>query len=374
MNNNQIKENVKMKIAISNLKEEGKQAMNKKSKFILKNVSIAAGFILSFTGIAFAVSPVGSEMIKNIWSTPQKIENPTDKITEESKSVNISEEQAKEIAIQKLQNAGFNTNIINTNHYKEIEDDTIIYRFDTEDNFEISINGKTSQMDSIWNNNKNIQDRKISITEEEAKKAADNYCKLFGINKEDYEIKEIWSNNTDGSGKGSGFKIDITYYKKYNDVFNPFESIWISIESKNKNLESLSIKNHPFDNNEIKITQEEAISIALDEDKKINNNEKIIDTKAKKMIVQMNADAYKRINNKDEYYNSIQSTYSGERPFYKVNDKIRNAWVVVLTYDTYDNTNVVSERYTEGKYSYFVDCTTGEIIGGHVLDYTVMPY
>ena len=29
----------------------------------------------------------------------------------------------------------------------------------------------------------------------------------------------------------------------------------------------------------------------------------------------------------------------------------------------------IVKRYTEGSYSYFVDATTGEIIGGHTLDY-----
>ena len=57
-----------------------------------------------------------------------------------------------------------------------------------------------------------------------------------------------------------------------------------------------------------------------------------------------------------------------ERDYYKVDDKVRKAWVVVITYeDDYGEDTV--KRYTEGKYSYFVDATTGEIIGGHPLDY-----
>ena len=58
-----------------------------------------------------------------------------------------------------------------------------------------------------------------------------------------------------------------------------------------------------------------------------------------------------------------------ERNYYNVEDRIRNAWVVVITYE--DNFDSVTERYTEGKYSYFVDCTTGEIIGGDSMDYTL---
>lgn len=51
-------------------------------------------------------------------------------------------------------------------------------------------------------------------------------------------------------------------------------------------------------------------------------------------------------------------------------ERVRNAWVVVLTYEDNYNGDIV-KRYTEGKYSYFVDCTTGEIIGGDAMDYTV---
>lgn len=47
---------------------------------------------------------------------------------------------------------------------------------------------------------------------------------------------------------------------------------------------------------------------------------------------------------------------------------IRKAWVVVITYEDNYGDDIV-KRYTEGKYSYFVDATTGEIIGGHTLDY-----
>lgn len=106
-----------------------------------------------------------------------------------------------------------------------------------------------------------------------------------------------------------------------------------------------------------------------EEDEKIETN-KIETIKAKQMIVKMNADAYKRINNNEKYYAEMNSqNFNGEIDYYKVDDRIRNAWVVVITYeDTYGDE--IMKRYTEGQYSYFVDCTTGEIIGGHVMDYT----
>ena len=78
--------------------------MENKTKGILKTVATAlAGIVLS-TGVVFA----GTVVYENIWKTPEKIQlssgdfEEIKKITEESKKENMSEEKAKEIAINKL--------------------------------------------------------------------------------------------------------------------------------------------------------------------------------------------------------------------------------------------------------------------------------
>lgn len=370
MNNDKIFEKVKMKIAISNVKEED-IVMENKTKGILKTVATAlAGIVLS-TGVVFA----GTVVYENIWKTPEKIQlssgdfEEITKITEESKKENMSEEKAKEIAINKLNAIGFNSNIVGTNHYKEYDSNKIWYRFDTEDNYEISIDGQTGEFFDIWNNNKNIQDTKKYMTEEQGIETANKYYELFGYKEGEYEITKIQSVNNEGTDTGAGFRMTVTYNKKYGDVYNPYEYISITLESKNMELDMFRIGNIPFDNNQVVITEDEAINIALKEDEKIETN-KVESTKAKLMIVKMNADAYDRINDKDKYYEAMQTPNypNEERNYYKVDDKIRKAWVVVLNYEDNYGEDIV-KRYTEGSYSYFVDATTGEIIGGHTLDY-----
>ena len=370
MNNDKIFEKVKMKIAISNVKEED-IVMENKTKGILKTVATAiAGIVLS-TGVVFA----GTVVYENIWKTPEKIQlssgdfEEITKITEESKKENMSEEKAKEIAINKLNAIGFNSNIVGTNHYKEYDSNKIWYRFDTEDNYEISIDGQTGEFFDIWNNNKNIQDTKKYMTEEQGMDTANKYYKLFGYKEGEYEITKIQSVNNEGTDKGAGFRMTVTYNKKYGDVYNPYEYISITLESKNMELAMFRIGNIPFDNNQVVITEDEAINIALKEDEKIETN-KVESTKAKLMIVKMNADAYDRINDKDKHYEAMQTPDypNEERNYYKVDDKIRRAWVVVIKYEDNYGEDIV-KRYTEGSYSYFVDATTGEIIGGHTLDY-----
>lgn len=369
--NEEIKEKLKTKIAISQIKNEEEKAMNKKENFIFKNIGIAACVLMSLTGVVFA----GSKVIENIWKTPEKVQissgdlEEITKITEESKQENMTEEKAKEIAINKLNEIGFNSNIAGTNHYKEFDSNKIWYRFDTEDNYEISIDGQTGEFFDIWNNNRNTQDTKKYMTEEQAKELANKYYKLFGYKEGEYEITDVQSVNNEGNDKGPGFRMTVTYNKKYGDVYNPYEYISITLESKNMEMDMFRVDNIPFDNNEVVITENEAVNIALKEDEKIETN-KVESTKAKLMVVKMNADAYNRINDKDKYYEAMQTPNYPieERNYYNVDDRVRKAWVVVINYE--DNYNGdIAKRYTEGKYSYFVDATTGEIIGGHTLDY-----
>ena len=369
--NEEIKEKLKTKIAISQIKNEEEKAMNKKENFIFKNIGIAACVLMSLTGVVFA----GSKVIENIWKTPEKVQissgdlEEITKITEESKQENMTEEKAKEIAINKLNEIGFNSNIVGTNHYKEFDSNKIWYRFDTEDNYEISIDGQTGEFFDIWNNNRNTQDTKKYMTEEQAKELANKYYKLFGYKEGEYEITDVQSVNNEGNDKGPGFRMTVTYNKKYGDVYNPYEYISITLESKNMEMDMFRVDNIPFDNNEVVITENEAVNIALKEDEKIETN-KVESTKAKLMVVKMNADAYNRINDKDKYYEAMQTPNYPieERNYYNVDDRVRKAWVVVINYE--DNYNGdIAKRYTEGKYSYFVDATPGEIIGGHTLDY-----
>lgn len=365
------KNKIKTKIAISKIKEENDIVMEKKkTRSILKTVvTTVLGIILS-AGFVFA----GTTVYEKVWKTPEKIQlssgdyEEITKVTEESKKENMSEEEAKKVAIEKLNQIGFNSNIVGTNHYKEMDSTKIMYRFDTEDNYEISIDGRTGEFFDIWDNNKNIQDTSKYMTEEQAKELANKYYKLFGYKDGEYEITNVQSVNNEGRDTGSGFRMTVTYNKKYGEIYNPYEYVAITVESKNMNLAMFRVENTPFDNNEVTITEQEAIDIALKEDEKIETN-KVASTKVKLMVVKMNADAYDRINDTEKHYEAMQTPNYPieERNYYKIDDKVRKAWVVVLNYE--DNFDDVVKRYTEGAYSYFIDATTGEIIGGHTMDY-----
>ena len=89
MNNNKIFEKVKMKIAISNVKEEDIVMNKSKLNIIAKGIGIAACIALSMTGVVFA----SSKIIESIWKNPEKV-NPTYEIIDEIRKKNITIDEA----------------------------------------------------------------------------------------------------------------------------------------------------------------------------------------------------------------------------------------------------------------------------------------
>lgn len=375
------KNKIRLKIAISKMKEENDIVMENKTKNIFKIVSTAVAGIVLSTGIVFA----GTKVYENIWKEPEKMEIVTSVLTPESEKENISEEEAKQIAINKLNQIGFNTKIIGTDHYKLIDSNKIMYRFKTEDNYSISIDGQKAEFFEIWNESKKLGEidkkfygygsgKNVSseyfMNRDKAVEVANKYYKLFGFKEGEYEVTKVSSFNSEGDEKAeTGYKFDVTYNKKYGDTYNPYEYVGIQVYAKDEMLWMVRTENIPYDNNPTEITKDQALQIALEVDKNVEDKE-IIETKVEEMIVDMNAKAYYRLTDKERFYKEMSTVDypAEERVYYQMEDKIRNAWVVVITY--VDDWPDVVTRYTRGGFSYFIDATTGEIIGGAIMDYT----
>lgn len=260
-----------------------------------------------------------------------------------------------------------------------------MYRFITEDDYSISIDGQKATFFEIWNISKKLgeidkkfnkygSEKKVGseyvMNKDKAVEVANKYYKLFGFQEGEYEVTKVDCWNSDGDEKAEiGYKFTITYHKKYGDTDNPYEYVEIQIYAKDEILWMVRTQNIPYDNNPTEITKEQALQIALEVDKNVENKE-ITETKVEKMIVNMNAQAYYRLTDKEKFYKEMSTVDypTEERVYYHMEDKIRNAWVVVITY--VDDWEDVVTRYTRGQFSYFIDATTGEIIGGATMDYT----
>lgn len=335
-------------------------------------------FLIS--GVALA----GTKVYEKIWKKPEKMEIVTSILTPEAKKENISEEEAKQVAINKLSQVGFNTNIVKTEHYKEVDSNKIMYRFIIEDDYSISIDGQKAEFFDISNHSKNLGkiDKKFYgygsgknvssdyfMSKDKAVEVANKYYKLFGFKEGEYEVTDISSYNGYGDEKSeTGYKFSITYNKKYGNTYNPYEYVLIQVYAKDEILSFIRAANIPYDNNSTEITKEQALQIALEVDKNVEEKE-ISETKVEEMIVKMNTKAYYRLTDKERFYKEMSTVDYPleERVYYQMEDRIRNAWVVVITYIN-DWPDIVTSC-TRGQFSYFIDSTTGEIIGGSVGDY-----
>ena len=338
-------------------------------KILIKNIAIISGIIIACSGVVFA----SSKIIENIWKNPEKV-NPNYEITDETRKKNITIDEAKEIAINKLEEVGFNSNIIKQEERKNYNNDNIDYLFITETEYEITIKGSTGQFFEIRNCKEFKQDENKAYTLEEAKEIADKYFKQFGFDKDGFEFTKVQVDVGPDVKKGGeqtrGNRLEVIYNKKYDNQINSNQYVDIILDTGlEDSFESIITKNEPFENNEYIITKEEAISKAQEYDKNITDMI-IVETKAEKKIVKMNDKAYSRMQNYKEFYEPMQNENfdNSKYNYYAVDGKLRNAWVVVLKYDDKYFTDDVVKRYTEGAFTYYIDATTGEIIGGETLD------
>lgn len=369
MNNNKIFEKVKMKIAISQVVKEEDIVMNKSKLNIGKGIGIAACIAISMTGAVFA----STKIIESIWKDPEKV-NATYEISTRTRKENITIDEAKEIAINKLKEVGFNSNIIKQEERKTYNSENIDYLFISEDEYEVTIEGSTGKFFSIRNCKEFKQDTNKAYTLEEAKEIADKYFKQFGFDKDGFEFTEVQVDVGPDVKKGGeqirGSRLEVRYNKKYDGQISSSQYVNIILDTGLEDrFEAIMTENELFENNEYIITKDEAISKAKEYDKNITDMN-IVETKAEKKIVKMNDKAYSRQQNYEEYYAPMQNENfdNSKYNYYAVDEELRNAWVVVLKYDDKYFTDDVIKRYSEGAFTYYVDATTGEIIGGEILD------
>ena len=156
------------------------------------------------------------------------------------------------------------------------------------------------------------------------------------------------------------------FHKKYGDLLNEEEAIFIGWVPTINGLYTLNLKQNGYENNEEKLTKEDAIKIAKQKDNIIETAKTIKNTKAELRIQKMNENVYLRENFKDEYEKGTlnlektgENTYTLKKDavFYETEERVRKVWCVVIEYD-------VPEGTTMSSFTYYIDATTGEIIGG----------
>lgn len=344
-------------------------AMKTKNKLrikIIKTLSAACTGIILTTGIAFASYVTYEKIWKEPWNYNLSEEKPSE-ISKTEKENILSEDEISQKAQNILKKLGYTDKKIrridlnrsyadNSNSYYSVLTENEYVDSNNHKNIGININfnAETGQFIYFLNNDfySEFENQLKEISEEEAIKIAKETINYVGYNLYDYKIDFCEKNNIYN-------EYVISFSKNYNEETNKYNNFRISLgKVENKTVvHSIVITiDDSFDNNEYIISKEDAMNIAKNKEQEFSNEE-ITNINAKKSIEKMNTFIY-CLENNIANQNSIA-----------VENKIRNVWTVKIEHNKKKqnvNSDLSSLDYYK-KYEdkiYYVDATTGEIIGG----------
>lgn len=350
-----------------------KKGLNRKKKHssILKKV--ASFFVITFisSSIVFATTSIVHQK-KSVWKEPERVVREN---FENDKNQNVSNENimSKDDAIEKayeiLEIFGYKDNQV-----KEIELQHHIDDYDsswyitTTQNISITIDSSGDGSFSISPNNVFNEDMKnYRTTREGAVNTAREIAKQYGYDTAGYENVDISSNM---NSEEESYRYIVTFYREYDGLINPYERIQIVFIPQINMLENFWISNKKCENNPIEITKEQAQEIALAEEQKLSEKYDVYEidkVETEFRIVTTNGAADFRLNEYEQLHNQTSAGYPNEKwVFYRTDSRVRKAWLVRIIYKIPDNVNRFDGSFNvnDEKFSYFVDATTGEIIGG----------
>lgn len=340
---------------------------------IIKTISTACATIVLTSGVAVG----GFIAYEKVWKEPkqytyEELKNTIaqSEVPEEEKANLITEEEAKNKALEIVNNLGYeNQEIakIELNQNKEEYIEKTYYKIETQNNenqnLNIRINAETGELESLEDNNllanKSNTDE---ISKDKAIEIANSIYEDIGVDINEYELNYCDQNNI--SYRGNGKEIwEVKSNKKYDGIVNPYEELIIDfiINSGKIGIKSINHnQNGLYENNPEVITKEEAIEIASNKEKEFTNNE-VIEITAEKGIRKMNKFIYELEKNIIE--TNAEEDNNDSSTIYSNTVKSRKVWIVSIYHSEKKTDNV--ENYLKSKdKAYFIDTTTGEIIGG----------
>lgn len=340
---------------------------NKIKYNLLKNVITILSTILFTSGVVFA----GISTYQKIWKEPRKYNNdnnffdslPNEEISNSEKNSLISEKEAQDAAMEFLNSLGYKNKEIKKVELKRGYDDNVqsYYMVKTEydNNKGIIINVDAKEGKVNFFNDSDINENSDDIKEEQAKDIAYDTYKKLGFAEGEYELYDIeWKNESDKKWR-------VCFYKKYGEIYNKYENIIMSFKVYRDKVEysTISMSYNKFIENSIDISKEKAIEIAQNKEKEFSNID-IEKIDANLSIEKMNTIVYQLENNIFNTDTSKGGTYLD------VDSNIRKVWKVEIKHtnrkkeELYNDYNMYIKE--NGDKEYYVDTTTGEIIGGDI--------
>lgn len=358
------------KIAVSNFdKEEFFMPKNNKIS------KIVAGIILTLslgTGLVYATT----NLYEKIWKEPKSYtyeemikDIPDEKFSEEEKNSFITENIAKEKAIEILNKLGYaNQNIIRIELKRGYDENNSYYMLKTKWGYEegLMVQLKANNGNFISFNDMDLKYKDLKseiLTNEEISNVANDVYNKLEIDDELYKISNILVEDHFFRNKANKV-MEAKFYKYYDGIANQYESFnvsFIAVDGKTL-FESIILNtDDTYQKNPLVITKDDAINIVKNKEREFSTFD-ITNINANLSIEKMNPFIYRIENNKyDININSEEDTY------YKTENITRMVWKVKVEH------NINARNYIDdyNKYIkegmdkfYYVDATTGEIIGG----------
>ena len=357
-----------IKEAISSAKCKEMMRKNKIKKTVLTSVILF--FCVGGVGVA------GYITYEEIWKDPEKYtyEEVQETLANSGnvEKINlITEDEAKKNAIEIMNNLGYSNELIKEiTLQKDVNNNdepfyNIITGENENDGIAISIDAVTGKLNSFTNKDfKDLNVQKSQITENEAREYADKIMEYAGFTDTEYEFTECKEESVYNTSKNQSVWV-AKYNKTYEGLNNPYESLTSNFIISNDKIEVSSIfetKDGTYDNNPTVLTEDEAKQIAINKEKELTSKE-IEDVNVEMGIRKMNTYIYKLENNID--FSDFQVKQNDE--IVDADTRIRKVWLVNVSHKNI-NENLdafsMNERLKRSNKMFYIDSTTGEILGG----------
>lgn len=345
---------------------KAKKSNNIFNNFSLKFATTVVCLLLTFSTAVFAAYMI----YENIWKDPertsrkQREESVLAPIDEEELNNIISEEKAKTIANTIIENLGYeNKTISEIKVNRSYENNEDLYYHIVFDNVIVQLDAKSGVIDYI----EDINTRKITsdndvIDEKKAIEMANKTYKSVGIGDiEEYKVFSVMEKEFNYDATNNKYW-EIIYISNSVNADNYKDSFCITYKFMDEKIyiNSLAYRElNEFVNNPIVITKDEAMKIAMDKEKEFSSLE-ISNVSAEIDMKEINTFVY-----------ALENYIENDTGSLNVENTKRNVWIIYIEHKKDNNprnTDVSTVRQEFNK-KYYIDATTGEIIGGEEAEF-----
>lgn len=322
-------------------------------------ISILIG-ILATSGIVFA----GYITYETIWKKPQEIMSNDFEITNEDESNVLEDIILEEKAIAELEKLGYKKitikehEIIKDTYYSKLYYRMAANPQENNDELNIMLDAKSGDFISFGILNKENQPTQYRSTIDDVKETAKKLLLDLNLITNEYKITKVSGNfMEDNTEKSSSYQV--WFAKEYDGIINNYQEVCIEFIPVINKIILLNVANENFNNNPIEINENDAKKIAEDKNSILFKELAVDNIDISLGIEKMNEKIYIQENGIDE-----KTTFEIENGETIIGDKYKKDLMIRKVYKIKFNYKENADKYIYTEY--FVDTTTGEIIGGKI--------